>query len=320
MKLGFDSLNIEATKEVRRHTRRIWTCDWIMLESLSNVSPIYDANMWRIYASEYNKNIDFLTEVEMQELCSINKEVITVFIVQNITKRLMNIINRWKTFAHVADDTFMGMNIPATAVVAFKSFLSFHKNNDIKDDEVSRYHAFSQLRAELLVNKMYMDDAGSRHPLSIEEFREFITAIAYEFQNLEARSNVINSSASDYKSRLQKAIEFTKAVLLICMGEQLERDSSYNLFEELIMWSDGAGRTAQIIRKTSALGNLDMAHAVCIYPDSKVEILSERRPATKVTETYRFLTVMMLQSDYLDAANKGIRGGNNEYSLQSLST
>lgn len=309
MQLGLGSILPQTTTELKKHSTRIWDCDWIMLNSLHNVTPVYDANMWRIYAAEYNKNVEFLSDDELKELCNMNKENIDKYITQNITRRLDDIVGRWTGFAKVANDTFMGMNIPTASHRAFKSFLSFHKNNDIKDDEVSRHHAFAQFHGELIVNSINYGDTESRYPLTIEEFREFVTAIKYEFQNLASRGNVVNSSALDYKSRLEKAIKFINALLLVCIGGRRDHESTHavGLFEDLIRWRDGSGRTAEIVRKCSALGGLTMAHVVCIYPNSEVTIPSTGLTNTKVTDAYRFLTTMLLQKEFLNNLSKDIR-------------
>lgn len=308
MKLGLDAIIPPVTKELKKHSTRIWDCDWIMLNSLSHITPVYDANMWRIYAGEYNKNIEFLTDDELKDICNANKTTIDKFISQNISKRLTDIILRWKDFAEVADESFLGMNIPTASINAFKSFLSFHKNEDIKDDEVSRHHAFAQFHGELQVNMINYGDNESRYLLSIDEFREFMRAIKYEFQNLETRSNVVNSTAHDYKSRLEKSIKYINTLLLVCIGGRsgYEHIHSIGLFEDLIMWRSGTGRISEIIRKTSSMGNLTMAHAVCLYPTSKAQLPLNSMQSSKVTETYRFLTTMMLQAEYLIDLNKTI--------------
>ena len=293
MKLNIDVIASESDKLLRRHIRDHWDCDWITLDLLAKAAPVYDADMWRIYAAEYRKDVKFLTEEDCRELANLNRDAIDTFVWANTLKRISDIVQRWKTFANIANDTFLGMNIPSGAYLAFKNFVGNYRNDNYGDNAVVRESAFQQFRSELLVNGVTYEDAEGRRALSIEEFRLFINAIEGEFNALTQNAS---GAVMDRKRKLQQIVDLTKMILLVCIGTQDNRNDTYtiSLFDGLFRWR-GTGHSASIQRNVAGFGYLSMGHAVCLYADSPVELPEGVHNPDTNSNAYRFLVTTLFQ-------------------------
>ncbi len=300
MKLGIDVIDSTVAINLKLHTRKIWICDWIILELLDQITIVYDANMWRIYATAQHKSLDFLSESEMVTMCNFNKKAIDLFIRDQILFRINAIIKRWKEFAEVAEDVFLGAHIPTGAVSALKQVLEYQKNTVGSDDESSRMLNLATLRSHLQINAIRQWDDNSSYALSTSEIRGFMNVIDYEFSHIAKFSSADNTTAGDYKTRLIRAIELTKTLLLLCRSctNDLGSINPVVLFDDLVRWNQSYGKIGTITRRTAQLGNLSLAHAVCLDETSCVDLVPVG-DSTKVTDTYRMLTATLILASLL---------------------
>lgn len=271
-------------------------CDWIVLEYLESITPIVDSNMFKIYAKEFNKNIDGLTDEELANYANVYKTQITAFIYNNIFTRIFKIVDRTK---HLYNKF---VSIPTNAKGSFDNYLTFVKT---QPDANATGH-FVRFKSELLRNtenwfrRWHEDLDASRYIIPADRYNQFVEIVENKINLCFKASNDKDTVAIDYKQKLGDAIDHLKTLLLICYQFKIDKhEMAKDIFEKdiSIYFPEFRKYIEAVIPYMDKFNAVKPAHAVCVYTNTiDVDLkLVEEPSGFNTTDEYRFLVTALAQ-------------------------
>ena len=273
-----------------------FACDWIVLEYLEELVPLVDANMMRIYAKEFGKNIDGMTDEEISAYGDVYKKQIIAFIYDNLFCRISKIIDRIKASANNFN------SIPTNAKPAFDDYLTFAKLNPEANDT----NQFVRFKSELIRNaedwfKSWHEDLdASRYIIPSEKFIRYVEIVERKMEDCFHGSNLQDTIAIDFQQKIKNLIDHVKVLLLLRHQIKIENHKmSKDLFERDLMVTYGKFKqyAEAVVPYVEKFNAVKPSHAICIYPsniDVKLKLVEEPSGFDS-TDEYRFLVVSIAQ-------------------------
>ena len=278
-----------------------WVCDIFKTLILGKVTPVYDANMMRIYAHAYRKDLEGVPVDKLTEMASAYRGAIDKFVYQNVFGHINRIVNRWRTYTESCIES--NFSIPTNCLNHFNNLLQLHKLDPNADDTL-QFNAFvsSMLQNSTEWFRVWEEDFDvSKYMVPKERVLEYIGIIEKKLDECFKSANANNSIAIDYRSKINIALEHLKALLLMFhqvkitnhedMLKLIQQDMviKYHIPNEL---RDAADVFARKYTK------LTLNHIVCIQPDMDVQLDVESEMSNPVPspEEYQFLYGLYIQA------------------------
>ena len=291
-----------AIKQMERFN---FSCDWITLEFLEDFVPVIDANMMRIYAREFGKNIDGMTDEEISAYGDVYKKQIHAFIYDNLFNRISKIIDRVKSNANEFN------SIPTNAKPAFDDYLTFAKLNPEANDT----NQFVRFKSELIRNaedwfKSWHEDLdASRYIIPSEKFIRYVEIVERKMEDCFHGSTIQDTIAIDFQQKIKNLIDHVKTLLLLRHQIKVENHKmSKDFFDKDLMLSYGKFRryTDAVIPYVEKFNAVKPSHAICIYAsniDVKLKLVEEPSGFDN-TDEYRFMVASITQELINNDPNK----------------
>ena len=219
-----NSIRIESRAKFEQEIQVSWAIDMVTTYMLEGVTPLSDAIMMRLYAASYRKNIIGLNEEKLTSLASSYQQGIKCFFYQNLFNKLNDIILRWEAIVNAVPDGETFFSIPTNSTTAFNNLLTYHKMDPSADDTLQ----FNAFKSTLVANATewfkawYEDFDISKYIIPKDRFLLFINIVKEKVIACYQRSNSSDSIATDYHTKLNVAIDYIKALLMIVHQTNIE--------------------------------------------------------------------------------------------------
>lgn len=291
-----NSIRIDNRAKFEKEIQVSWAIDLVTVYMLDGLSPLSDANMMKIYAAAYKKNIVGLNDEKLTMLATSYQQGIKCFFYQNLFNKLNDIILRWESIVKAvpAGETFF--SIPTNSTTAFNNLLTYHKMDPSADDTLQ----FNAFKSTLVANSTewfrawYEDFDISKYIIPKDRFLTFIDIVKKKVQACYQRSNASDSVATDYHTKLNVAIDYIKALLMIVHQTNIEtREDAKKVLTDNPMvkyaidvqvWKTAQGYASQYA------GILKLPHILCLDTTQEISFstTSEAIEAGAITSSDEF--------------------------------
>ena len=295
------SATFDTKMKHKKFLRLHWACDIFKTLVLADIVPVFDANMMRIYAYAYRKDLEGVPVDKLTEMASAYHQAISTFVYQNVFGHIARIVNRWKTYVESCSNS--NFSIPTNCLNHFNNLLQIHKLDPNVDDTI-QFNAFISSIMQNSVEWFQIWDEDfdvSKYIVPKERVLEYIGIVEKKLNDCFKTTNANDSIAIDYKTKITHALEHIKALLLMFhqvkvtnredMLQLIKKDFviKYHIDREMRAAAD------EFARKYT---KLSMNHIVCIQPDMDIplEVESELSDPVSDPEEYQFLYGLYIQS------------------------
>ena len=286
----------------------LWCADWIILECLeSDYQPGVDKQSYRIYADAYHKPYLQLRPEEIAELAREHREDIIKFQHESLQDLLLQMMQSYRTIAELCPSVIKPLNQELIPDLQ-KMIGRLVGIDDADGSDTSVRLQLSMRSYHPALSQLLTDNSGGLPDKNADKelCQRYIDKVISDVTGLFRRyADNRNYTAQDYRTQLvhQGVLDACKTVLLLFNLEQplLTSSSTEALFklilQQLLRYVKGDKLIDRLDSQIYHRSGLSLANAVCLRPDSTVEL-----PATyssRLSTTYRFLLAMMLHNQYL---------------------
>ena len=303
-----NSIRIESRAKFEQEIQVSWAIDMVTTYMLEGVTPLSDAIMMRLYAASYRKNIIGLNEEKLTSLASSYQQGIKCFFYQNLFNKLNDIILRWEAIVNAVPDGETFFSIPTNSTTAFNNLLTYHKMDPSADDTLQ----FNAFKSTLVANATewfkawYEDFDISKYIIPKDRFLLFINIVKEKVIACYQRSNSSDSIATDYHTKLNVAIDYIKALLMIVHQTNIEsREDAKKVVVDNTIVKYSINRQVWTAAQNYALrysGTLKLSHILCLDTTQEIEfpmVTSETESNTAASsDEYQLLFVTYLKDHF----------------------
>lgn len=275
-----------------------WRCDWLVTELLGNISPMYDAPMYRFYAEKFNVNIEDEKDEELKELAQLYRKQIDIFVVNRIRQLVENIIARYRRFVK---NEWVLPRCPNSSKKALGNFLMLMKTTT-GTDLTPTFNNFYNTLAEANAPK-------TTYTYDLSRFGEVISKDQFE-QYLQVCEKLIEKVFT-----ISEEFEFTKFMYGFKYVQQVLKSIMWmcrmNL-ERTIYDQEDQDRIQRryLDYKCGNIGlnnhrSIPMVYALFINPEN-IKYVPEDADSYPITDASRLLSVLLYQNLKLSKGNKDV--------------
>ena len=256
-----------------------------MLNVMAGVDPVIDTNLYRIYCSEFNKDISSLKSIDITKAVAKSDNILRQFVYDNIISRVVDFVNLIDDVI-ISDRYDLISKIPKQAKDSLDDVIVSNLVSDAADaiDPILRLK-FTLLENERLQSEM-TDDVNDI-ALDIDDLNKFITIIRNNINEIRRMSSDKDRIAKDTTTKLKNVIDYVFALYLLisyrsqqCVHRQY--DSALNGYQKHF-WR---------------LSHLHLSAVICIYPGMVLDIPVDKDRCSTNSESYYFLQLAVLYDSY----------------------
>ena len=272
-----NTIRIESRAKFEKEIQVSWAIDLVTVYMLDSLSPLSDANMMRIYASAYKRDVTGLNDEKLTALATAYQAGIECFFYLNLFNKLNDIILRWESIVKAVPDGETFFSIPTNSTTAFNNLLTYHKMDPSADDTLQ----FNAFKSTLVANAKewfqawYEDFDISKYIMPKDRFLLFIDIVKEKIAACYQRSNSSDSVAMDYHTKINVAIDYIKALLMIVHQTNIETraDAKKTMMDnpmvkyliDIQVWKMGLGYASRYA------GVLKLSHILCLDTTQEIE-------------------------------------------------
>lgn len=275
-----------------------------ILDMLDNISPVVNPNLYKIYCSEFNKEVS-IEDSDSFEVPPKYELILKKYIYDNLFSRLKSFVDDIEML--ISSD----ISCPTAAIpTAAKTALDDTFVSNIVADAADAIDPVVRLKCTLLENHRAMINM---HQLPVAEdivnldkeiILDFIKIVNSKIDNLWSFGNVANTIAEDTRTKFRSTIDYVKALLCILLYgvEYFARDNCahMNYFIENIS-ATTLKHNIQLFYKYS---HLPLSCAICIYPGMVLNIKQDKARCSITSDSFNFLKLSALYDFYKDTILK----------------
>lgn len=296
-----ETFSTRSAMKLRTQIRVQWACDITTIWSLEDVAPVFDANMMRIYADVYRKDISNLNEEQLCELATSYQQAIKVFVYQNLFDTITKVYRKWRALAQ--SNTNHQFSIPTNSLTLFDNLLTLHKQDPGADDTLQ----FNAFKSSLLRNsdewfKSWNEDFDtSKYLIPKERLLMFMDIVERKIHGCFQKTNSNDSVAVDYHTKIKGVLEYMKVLLMIVYQARIDRKEDIIKFTER---QSGIYRFTQffeedVLQSASEFarkyGLLPMAHLICLPTDTELDLKVQQANVSDV----RMIEILFAYTKYI---------------------
>ena len=272
-----NTIRLESRAKFEKEIQVSWAIDLVTVYMLDSLSPLSDANMMRIYASAYKRDVTGLNDEKLTALATAYRAGIECFFYLNLFNKLNDIILRWESIVKAVPDGETFFSIPTNSTTAFNNLLTYHKMDPSADDTLQ----FNAFKSTLVANAKewfqawYEDFDISKYIMPKDRFLLFIDIVKEKIAACYQRSNSSDSVATDYHTKINVAIDYIKALLMIVHQTNIETraDAKKTMMDnpmvkyliDIQVWKTGLGYASRYA------GVLKLSHILCLDTTQEIE-------------------------------------------------
>jgi len=294
--LGFNeykkiAASVESENAINSAQPRLnWKSDLMVINLLSQVTPVFDATMFRFYAEKFNINIEDESEEDLQALANLYKHQIELFVISRMKELVCKIVDRWEKFV---DTELTIPHLPSAAKKAFGNFLMLVKNTT-SADMTSTFNTFYTTLADACQprNTNTFDLAHISETVNKDQFKTYLT-ICRSFID-KAFTIKEDTEFSKFMYAFKYIQQVVKSILWMC---RLEYDEYVYDYAKWYSTSLIYMRIKDSEQAMSGLGNrksIPIVYTLFITPEN-IKDVPEDKDSYPITDSFRLLSVLLYQ-------------------------
>lgn len=263
-----------------------------MLNLMADTDLVVDTNLYRIYCSEFNKDISNLKPTDITKTVIKSDNLLRQFVYDNIISRVVDFVN-------IIDDAVMSTRYDLVSQIPkqVKDSLDDVIVSNLVSDAADAIDPILRLKFTLLENERLqseMVDDVNNILLDTDDLDKFITIIRNKLNEIRRMGSDKDRIAKDTTTKLKNVIDYVFTLYLLisyrsvlhsgCLRGTGPRQYNAALDEyQKHFWK---------------LSHLHLSAAICIYPGMVLNIPVDKDKCSTTSDSYYFLQLAVLYDSY----------------------